>query len=127
MDLLFTEELDFWRVTGKTFIWKEEIKTLGGKWNPAQKAWRIPHATDISELKAAVLKKEVDYCVDLLLAFEAKEKATKEVIVVKAAKPWWVCCDKAVIVNAQYKWTTCTVHAVGDNTFRVRGGIFTGD
>lgn len=118
MDLTFTEELDFYKITGKTFIWKEQIKALGGKWNPEQKLWRIPRATDISELKAAVLKKEIDICTELLLAYEKKQKP---------AKPHWLCCERAFIVDPERQFSVCRAHAVDGNDFRVRGAIFTGD
>jgi hypothetical protein len=116
MDLTFTDELDFYKISGKTFIWKEQIKSLGGKWNPEQKVWRIPRSTDISELKAAVLKKEVDICTELLLAAEKK-----------TVKPHWLCCDNALIVDRVRQHTVCNACAVDGNNFRVRGAIFTGD
>jgi len=115
MDLTFTEELDFCKITGKTFIWKEQIKALGGIWNPEQKAWRIPRSTDISELKASVLKKEIDICTKLFLSIEKK------------TKPYWVCCDNALIVDRVRQHSVCRAHAIDGNDFRVRGAIFTGD
>jgi hypothetical protein len=113
MDLTFTDELDFYKITGKTFIWKEQIKALGGKWNPQQKAWRVPNTTDISELKAAVLKKEIDICSRLFLESEKR--------------PYWLCCNKAVILDEEHKLSTCKACAEGSNTYRVRGAIYTGD
>jgi hypothetical protein len=76
MDLKFTPiyTLGIWNITGKTYIWKEQIKNLeGALWNPYLKVWHIPFSTDITSLKNAVVKKEVDICTRLFLESEKIE------------------------------------------------------
>ncbi len=41
-----------WVVTGeKTYEWRGITKSLGGKWSPPEKAWRIPLGADITPLQ----------------------------------------------------------------------------
>lgn len=40
-------------ITGNTFPVKEEIKALGGRWDPAAKGWRVP-ADKAAEAQALV-------------------------------------------------------------------------
>jgi len=57
-----------WHIIGKTYIWKEQIKSLqGALWNPHLKVWHVPFTTDITSLKNAIIKKEVDICTRLFL------------------------------------------------------------
>ena len=92
-------------VTGKTFDVKEKLKALNGKWNPTLRAWVVPTLTEADRA-------------DLLAACPQRPfTAIKPV-----EKPYWVCCDKAIIVNAGRQTTDCPIHQ-----FRVRGAHFTGD
>ena len=89
-------------VTGKTFDVKEKLKALGGIWNPTLRAWVVPILTEVDRA-------------DLLAPAPALPATRPE-------KPRWVCCEKAIIVNASRQTTDCPVHQ-----FRVRGAFFTGD
>lgn len=37
-------------LTGRTFDFKEKFKALGGLWQPAEKAWKMPAGVDMSFL-----------------------------------------------------------------------------
>ena len=44
-------------VTGNTFPIKDQLKALGGKWDAAEKVWRIPESK-VEEAKNLVRQKE---------------------------------------------------------------------
>lgn len=57
--LKFSETPEHHILSGNTFPWKEGIKALeGAKWEPGQKAWKVPKTTDITAFKALVLTAE---------------------------------------------------------------------
>jgi hypothetical protein len=37
-------------LTGRTYDFKEKIKSLGGQWQPAEKCWKVPAGADLSFL-----------------------------------------------------------------------------
>jgi len=53
--LVIQAEQTSYRISGNTYAFKDAIKALpGATWNPAEKAWRVPLATDLAPLQAAV-------------------------------------------------------------------------
>jgi hypothetical protein len=49
--LTVTSGLEGLEVSGKTFDYKDQLKALGGKWNPSRKIWTLPSGTDLSALQ----------------------------------------------------------------------------
>lgn len=41
-------------ISGRTFDWREKLKSLGGRWNPEKKTWLLPADADITDLKQPV-------------------------------------------------------------------------
>jgi len=87
-------------ISGDTYHFKEYIKSVGGKWNPVEKVWRVPLTADLSCLQPRPYVH---------------------------ARPYWLCCDKAEIIDFKRKHSACREHAHDGNTFRVGGNIYTGD
>lgn len=46
-----TTGLDDILITGNTYNCREVLKSLGAKWSPEQKAWKLPSGTDLSALR----------------------------------------------------------------------------
>jgi len=121
MELTFTEDLEMnvWMIGGKTFIWKEKIKSLGSAlWNPTLKVWQVPLSTDLTMLRDAVIWKAEE---NIIKKKEEEERKAK------APKPYWVCCEKAKIIDYRRRMTSCGACAVDGNTVRKNGNIYTGD
>jgi hypothetical protein len=131
--LRFTEQDSSLTVAGKTFLIKDNIKSLGGLWNPATKTWTISTTDMVSTKKL------------LTDAFSAQKAA------LDSAKPpvmtvhqalllknggdhlWdWICCEHCVVHDWQRQHTSCSTHShiqpsgYGSN-FRVRGILYYGD
>lgn len=47
---------DGWRVTGKTWEHRDQLKALGGRWNAEDKAWLLPASADVGELGALLVE-----------------------------------------------------------------------
>jgi len=131
-------------VSGPTFHHREKLKALGARWEPSTKVWilntqetpdRIREQLEPSpsrEQREALLlqqRKQRD---------EAKAKKLwenspegKKARVLEALKDrsnyHWVCCEQCEVIDWKEQFSYCKAHAVGDNAFRVRGHIFTGD
>jgi predicted nucleic-acid-binding Zn-ribbon protein len=129
--LTFTEQGTSLTVAGKTFLIKDNIKSLGGRWNPATKTWTISTADMPADMLAT--KKLL---LDAYAAAEA-EKAATVMTVSKAlalgSNQWnWICCEHCVVHDWYRQHTTCSTHAnihpSGYGTdFRVRGILYYGD
>lgn len=106
-----------WWITGSwTFDFREDLKYLGGKWNPKERAWVIPLATCVVGLQEKVnARKEEE-------KLKRKEQQRLEEENFKLHPPYWVCCGKAEIIDKKRQHTGCSQHG-----FRVRGFLFTGD
>jgi len=89
-------------VEGNTFPFKEYLKAQGGIWNPRARHWTLP-ASNQEEITA-------------FLGAGSKRN-----------RPYWICCDECVVIDAKRMHTACTKHAIDGNSFRVRGAIYTGD
>ena len=128
-------------VTGSTFDIKEELKKLGGRWNPEKRAWQILAIYDTEEvrnmLKDALAKKMVEKKnkakeerdvarakVVFANSPEGKKKAVLDALEKKntTGQYWWVCCEDCEVRHWSEEITSCKVHG-----FRVGGAIFTGD
>ena len=63
MAIYMTREQTQLVVSGKTFDVKEVIKSLGGKWDPARRCWRLPLELDTEDTRTrlgALTKKQQD-------------------------------------------------------------------
>lgn len=38
-------------ITGNTYHYREMLKSLGAKWSPEKKAWKLPSGTDLAALR----------------------------------------------------------------------------
>ena len=94
------QEGDLLIVRGSTFAVKEQLKALGGRWNPEKRFWTLP-STSASAVAS--------------LNGPAPSRAP------------WICCDKCEVIDWSRKYTMCQACAVDGNAFRVRGVVFTGD
>jgi hypothetical protein len=94
-------------ITGKTFDYKERIKTLGGRWNADKMSWLVPLGTDLAPLH---------------------EPLPKPPPPPPVPRPSWVCCDKATILSYPRQQHWCTAHGdPNQSSFFVRGFLYTGD
>jgi hypothetical protein len=84
-------------IKGKTYEIKEKLKEHGGIWNPAMRSWILPLDTD--------------------------EKFLDTI----KPKEYWMCCRYCVIIDYRRRFTSCVACGQDGNTFRVNGGLFTGD
>ena len=128
-------------VSGKSFYVKDELKALGGKWNPTMKAWIVATLTkgDQVALETAAVNaiREEKHTRNAERAAErAASKAGPKPLPQAGPKPlpqaglkplpnplpWWICCDKVTFVDWEEQHVSCREHG-----FRVRGAFFTGD
>jgi hypothetical protein len=128
--LVMTRENETLIVTGKTFDIKDEIKTLGGRWDATRGAWTLPDTEETRAKLTAASEK--------LKASRKAVKAPDARAVVKSCleekaktgKFHWICCEECVVVNWARQHTTCAACAKWDgqswNSFRVRGNLYTG-
>lgn len=130
--LRFIEQDSSLTVAGKTFLIKDNIKSLGGRWNPATKTWTIS-TTDMDSAKRLLM--------DAYAAQKATLDAANPVMTVSKALAlkaggdhlWnWICCDHCVVHDWQRQHTSCSTHShlqpsgYGSD-FRVRGILYYGD
>ena len=136
MSLKFTPSNEVLKVTGKTFHVKDELKTLGGRWNPLEGCWTLPLSSDTPEMRdnlTNMLKEKV------VVQKKARAKTVTSEEMVKAALAQkaidgsyqWICCDQCKIIDWARQHTTCDAHAIDcglwKNNFFVRGRLYTGD
>lgn len=152
--LTFTTTKTHLNIGGKTFYAKEEIKALGGKWDPISSSWTLPIDRDTEDFRKqlqematsaekAVKKKEreerkaeKEYAAspEGMAATAAAKKDTINRCFEEKQKTgayWWLCCAECEVVDWKRKHTNCMKCAEWDgycwNSFRVNGSIFTGD
>ena len=130
MKLTIQKEGDLLVARGSTYDLKEQLKLYGGRWNPELRAWTLPAHLDIKAtaaslnavLEAEKLKKK------LLIAMSQTPEAKKAYVVeALAAGASWICCENCQVIDWKRQHTSCQAHAVDGNSFRVRGGLYTGD
>ena len=132
---------------GKTYDVKEQLKANGGRWNAQVNGWMFRDCTDVEELRSrleevveqVMLEKKRARKVELAerkmhrewlrtpegMAYTAAEERTRVAAAVAAGSPW-ICCAECEVIDWQRQTSSCQVHAVDGNTFRVRGNIYTG-
>ena len=129
------------RVSGKTFHVRNELKSVGGVWDPATTSWTIPFAAYSTvlrdELNALVRKILTDQKADAARqkAFAAspegiaaaKEQEKQRVIdaLKDRERYFWICCEDCRVLSWQTKHTACKTHAPGATM--LCGRIYTGD
>lgn len=135
--LSFTAQDSSLMVGGKTFLVKDTIKNIGGRWNPATKKWSISTA-DMLVTKKLLL--DAYAVAEAQAKAQAKTQAEPVMTVSKALtlkaegqQQWnWICCEHCVVHDWHRQHTTCSTHAnihpSGYGTdFRVRGILYYGD
>lgn len=145
--LIFTTTEGGILVKGKTYDVKEQLKANGGRWNADANGWMFRHTTNVDELRSR-LEKDVEQVIlekkrarkvalaertihrEWLrtpegMAHTAAEARTRVAAAV-AAGSTWICCAECEVIDWQRQHSSCQVHAVDGNTFRVRGNIYTG-
>ena len=51
MDNLKFEKIENgWSITGDTYYWKDDIKAVGGRWQPITKSWFIENLTELNHI-----------------------------------------------------------------------------
>ena len=45
-----------WLCTGKTFEYREQLKALGGRWQPDEKGWLLPSDADLAQVQQLALR-----------------------------------------------------------------------
>jgi len=140
-------------VSGKTFYVRDIIRALGGKWNSANSAWCLPIFLDGEEFRQN-LQNDADSAYKAIKQKEREERKAQrayekspegKAAAAEAEKKriqWcyeqkqktgafnWICCADCRVVDWDRKHTVCMRCAEWDgqtwNSFRVRGGIYTG-
>ena len=131
-------------MSGKTFDVKDHLKAKGARWDAKVSGWIFRDRTNVEELReelrevveAAEFRRKQELAEQKLRRKwlrtpEGREYAAaeekKRVAEAVAAGCGWICCEECEVVSWERKTTSCAVHAVDGNTFRVRGCIYTGD
>jgi hypothetical protein len=131
-------------VSGKTYECKETLKILGAKWCPKEQAWIFPGESSVDTVRTAlesILAEAADAQRKIRRLQNAERKARKlweaspegnkarvvEALRTNRPKYHWICCEDCQVISWDRMTTYCIEHADGDNAFRVRGHIWTGD
>ena len=111
-------------IKGKTFAWKDKIKTLAGaRWSPAEKAWRVPLSTSIDDFVDDVVMTQVEYEQQLKEAVARAKEAAKNYV-----PPYGKCCEQGRIKEEYWQgpmYYDCPKH--GKRPTSERGFGYTGD
>jgi len=95
-------------ISGKTYDVKEQLKALGGVWQPEEKSWLLPSDTDLSTI---------------IVPAPAAAPASSHL----KSKPSWVCCDDARVIDYRLQMHYCErCGRDNEHVFR-RGTLYTGD
>lgn len=136
MALVFTIKVSIVAITGKTFPIKENIKAIGGLWNPKAGQWEIPIANDTPQMRAelSALVKEAMKAQRLPKVAPPTNELMRWALASKASKKGdfhWICCEMCHVMDWERRHTSCMVHSHSDgqspNTFRINGKLYTGD
>jgi len=136
--LLYTVQDDAVYVSGKTYDYKDTLKSLGAKWNPEQKKWYFPGETNVDTIRTSlesILAEQMEERCLLTMKNRAEEKARKlweaspegkkarvlEALRTDRSKYSWICCEEADVVDWKRMTCFCATH-----DFRVRGCIYNG-
>jgi hypothetical protein len=131
-------------VSGKTYECKESLKILGAKWCQKEHAWVFPGESSVDTVRNAlesILAEAVEAQRKISSLKNAERKAKKlwdaspegkkarvvEALKTNRSKYHWICCEECEVISWERMTTYCLAHAVGDNAFRLRGHIWTGD
>ena len=99
-------------VSGKTYDVKEQLKALGGVWQPEEKSWLLPSGTDMSTIT---------------LPASAPAASAPAAVPQAKSKPSWVCCDDARVIDYRLQMHYCgRCGRDNEHVFR-RGTLYTGD
>jgi len=137
-DLAFSLNDDGIYVSGATFPYKDELKTLGAKWNPGKKLWWFPGAQSVETVRSSFeeLRKEVEenlkkMKIQVSAEIKAKQRweaspEGKKARVVEAlrsdrSKYFWICCEEGEVIDWKRMTCFCATHG-----FRVRSCIYDG-
>jgi len=128
--LNFTSSPTGLTVSGTTFAIKEDLKNLGGKWEPDTKSWLLSPALDTLATRTSLQLKLKEQKAERLYAASPEGKR-KQVLAAlehkKGGHYHWICCEECEVIDWQRQHTACRVHSHDGNTFRVRGNIYTGN
>jgi hypothetical protein len=155
MSVYFKREEAQLIVVGKTFPVKENIRGLGGRWDPVRGVWTLPLDLDTDEARihvGALTKAEEERAAaaaagamkeerqEKVAKKEEKRRANAAVKNLELEK-WcladtseiysWVCCEKCEIIDFRKGHTSCMAHAHWDGqswcSFRIFGSLYTGN
>jgi hypothetical protein len=92
------------QVSGKTYEFREQLKSVGGKWNPELKNWSVPKGVDIEFLKP-----------------KQKEKYTRPI------PSYGQCCRKAKLEFEREQGPLVYVCHLHGRRYTTKMGAYTGD
>lgn len=119
-------------LSGNTFPYKDQIKTLGGKWNAETKTWVVPGDANLASIQPPPPPPPMDKLTKypFLCCKQAKVINRFEhtfLCKIHNEKPSWMCCVDAEIIDVGRQTCSCIPH--GDpmqGSLRVRGSLYTG-
>ena len=132
-------------VSGNTYDVRNDLKKIGGVWNPKASLWSIPTTADTPELRqelealATQKKAEQDAAKKAARLYAASSEgkaaaaaAEKELILKivaekKAGKYHWICCENCEVIDWDRHHSSCATCGHDGNTFFVNGKLRTGD
>jgi len=128
-------------VSGNTYDVRNDLKKIGGVWNPKTSLWSIPTTADTPELRqeleALVTQKKKEEAASKKAARlyakspEGKAAAAAEeklrIKAAVAAGSTWICCENCEVIDWDRHHTSCATCGHDGNTFFVDGRLRTGD
>jgi len=142
--LLYSVKDNAVHVSGKTYDCKETLKIMGAKWSAKDNCWYFPGEPSIDNVRNAlesILAEAAEMQRKISRLQNAERKARKlweaspegkkarvvEAFRTNRSKYHWICCEHCEVISWDRMTTYCMEHADGDNAFRLRGHIWTGD
>jgi hypothetical protein len=129
--LQFTINGDSVSVSGKTFHVRNELRTLGGTWDPRRSVWTIPLSVYSGTLKADLISTVTE---GMAKEKGLKEDTTKKNRILSAlaekavtGKYHWICCENCDVMDWSRGITCCRAHGSDGYSVRVYGKLYTGD
>ena len=113
---------------------RNELKSIGGLWDPATTSWVIPLAAystvlrdDLSELvrKALAEQKAFAASPEGIAAAAAQEKQRVVDAFKDRLRYYWICCEDCSVLSWSRHHVSCKTH-YPDST-GLRGRVYTGD
>lgn len=113
----------------KTYDYREQLKALGGEWDPATKQWVLPPNTDMHKIiiipppvrltrKQIVEEREARDKWRVMQALEEKRTT---------GNYSWICCESCEVVSWSRGVTCCDTHGSDGYSMRIMGRLYTGD